>query len=157
MKNLDYAKLQPLSSNKPENKNSRALDSQICKEELDKYLENFKEHMLSKSVYDMTSLLIAEQDWMRRYKNTKTFPDSLVGRILKVDFGKAYLCENGFIHYAICISEFQGKYCVIPMTTSNDEIKIAYHPQFRPSGERRLYLLKRLMEIIKMQHCTLMI
>lgn len=67
----------------------------------------------------------------------------MVGKILRVDFGKTYLCENGFVHYAICIAENQGKYCVIPMTTANDEIKMAYHPQFRQTGEKRLYLLKK--------------
>lgn len=73
----------------------------------------------------------------------KSFNIDLVGKILKIDFGKTYLRENGLIHYAICISEYKEKYCVIPMTTSNDEIKAAYHPEFRPTGEKRLYLLKK--------------
>lgn len=99
--------------------------------------------MLNQNVYDMTSLLIAEQDWIKRHTKQQVFSESLVGKILRVDFGKTYLCENGFIHYAVCIAESQGKYCVIPTTTANDEIKMAYHPEFRPNGEKRLYLLKK--------------
>lgn len=143
MKRLDYATLMPLSKNIPDNKNKLAIDSEICKNELDKYLDNFREHLLSLSIYDMSSLLIAEQDWISRYKNNKTISESLIGKILKVDFGKTYLLENGLIHYAVCISECNGKYCVVPMTTSTDEIKAAFHPDFRPYGEKRLYLLKK--------------
>lgn len=143
MVNLDYSKLQPLSANNVENKQNKSKDNDDCKAELEKYLSNFREYMLSQSVYDMSSLLIAEQDWLRRYSNTKSFSECLVGKILRVDFGKMYLCENGLIHYAICIAEHQGKYCVVPMTTSNDEIKMAYHPEYRPNGEKRLYLLKK--------------
>lgn len=143
MINLDYSKLQPLSANNTQNKQNKAIDNEDCKAELEKYLENFKTYMLSQNVYDMSSLLIAEQDWLRRHSTPKVFSECLVGKILRVDFGKMYLCENGLIHYAICIAEHQGKYCVIPMTTSNDEIKMAFHPQYRPNGEKRLFLLKR--------------
>lgn len=143
MQNLDYSILQPLSANNNANKTSKASDNEDCKRELEKYLNNFREFMLNQSVYDMTSLLIAEQDWIKRHSRQQVFLESLVGKILRVDFGKAYLCENGFVHYAICIAENQGKYCVIPMTTANDEIKMAYHPEFRPTGEKRLYLLKK--------------
>lgn len=143
MENLDYSILQPLSANNEANKRNKANDNEICKNELEKYLRNFKEHMLTLSVYDMSSLLIAEQDWIKRYNKNTVYSDSLIGKIIKVDFGKTYLCENGLIHYAICIGECQNKYLVVPMTTSNDEIKIAYHPEFRNTGEKRLYLLKK--------------
>ena len=143
MKNLDYQKLQPLSANNENNKKALAKDNQYCTEQLNIYLDNFKEFLLSLSVYDMASLLIAEQDWLKRYNQNKVFEENLVGKIIRVDFGKMYLHENGLIHYAICIGEHQGKYCVVPMTTSTDEIKLAYHPEFRPSGEKRLYLLKK--------------
>lgn len=143
MNDLNYGYLQPLSANGYENKTNKACDSEICKNELEKYLKNFQEYMLTLSVYDMASLLIAEQDWLKRYNKNKNFSEDLIGKILKVDFGKTYLCENGLIHYALCLSEYNGKYCVIPMTTSSDEIKTAYHPEFRPLGEKRLYLLKK--------------
>lgn len=143
MQNLDYSILQPLSANNNENKTNKVNDNENCKKELEKYLNNFREFMLNQSVYDMTSLLIAEQDWLKRHSKQQVFSENLVGKILRVDFGKTYLCENGFVHYAICIAENQGKYCVIPMTTANDEIKMAYHPQFRQTGEKRLYLLKK--------------
>lgn len=143
MQNLDYSILQPLSANSNENKTNKANDNEDCKKELEKYLNNFREFMLNQSVYDMTSLLIAEQDWIKRHSKQQVFSENLVGKILRVDFGKTYLCENGFVHYALCIAENQGKYCVIPMTTANDEIKMAYHPKFRQTGEKRLYLLKK--------------
>lgn len=143
MQNLDYSILQPLSANNHANKTNKAEDNENCKKELEKYLNNFREFMLNQSVYDMTSLLIAEQDWIKRHSKQQLFSESLVGKIIRVDFGKTYLCENGFVHYAVCIAENQGKYCVIPMTTANDEIKMAYHPSFRPTGEKRLYLLKK--------------
>lgn len=143
MDNLDYKALMPLSANNCDNKNNKAIESPICTKELEKYLSNFKEYMMTLSVYDMSSLLIAEQDWLKRYNVNRSISESLVGKILKVDFGKTYLLENGLIHYAVCISEFNGKYCVVPMTTASDEIKAAYHPEYRPTGEKRLYLLKR--------------
>lgn len=67
MQNLDYSILQPLSANSNENKTNKAKDNEDCKKELEKYLKNFREFMLNQSVYDMTSLLIAEQDWIKRH------------------------------------------------------------------------------------------
>lgn len=143
IQNLNYGILQPLSANNSKNKTERASDSDDCKGELTKYLQNFQEYAMRLSVYEAASLLIAEQDWIKRGATNKTFEEDLIGKVLKVDFGKTYLHENGFIHYAVCISECNGKYCVIPTTTANDEIKAAYHPEFRPNGEKRLYLLKK--------------
>lgn len=143
MIDLDYSSLQPLSANRVDyNKNTFAKDDEVCKTEIEKYLSNFREYLLSLKVYDTASLLIAEQDWLKR-KDFSINYNKLVGRILKVDFGKVYNCENGYFHYGVCISEFDDKYLVIPMTTSNDEIKIAYHPTYRVTGEKRLYLLKK--------------
>lgn len=143
MNKLDYKQLQPLSKNISGNKKNRACDNKVCIDELEKYINNFRGHMLNLSVYDMTSLLIAEQDWLLRHTKTTTHVCSLVGKILKIDFGKAYQYENGFIHYSLCIGERNNKYLVIPSTTSTEIIKAAFHPKYRPEGEERIYLLKK--------------
>ena len=46
MKKLDYAKLQPLSANINENKNTKAFDSDTCKSNIDDYLDNYKDYLL---------------------------------------------------------------------------------------------------------------
>lgn len=144
MKNLDYSKLQPLSSNHtPSNKQSLAKNNDTCKNEIEKYLDNFKEYLLSLNVYDCASLLIAEQDWIKRHDKDNEIEELCTGRLVLADFGKTYIDENGYIHYALCISRCEDKYLIIPLTTANKEIKMAYHPIYRQDGNKRLYLLKK--------------
>ena len=142
MKDLDYSKLQPLSANNSLNKSYNAKDNDICKQEIENYLNNFREYLLSQNVYDTASLLIAEQDWLKRKDSISTYKN-VIGKILKIDFGKTYNTEIGYIHYGLCISEFDDKYLVIPLTTANDEIKASYHPKYRVYGKKRLFLLKK--------------
>jgi hypothetical protein len=143
VKKLDYGQLQPLSKNIAVNKQNLASENELCMNELEKYINNFRTYMSNLCVYDMTSLLIAEQDWLLRNAKTTTQPYSLVGKMLKVDFGKVYQYENGFVHYALCVAEQNNKYFVAPSTTSSKAVKAAFHPKYRPAGEKRIYLLKK--------------
>lgn len=141
MKNLNYSKLQPLSKNTDQNKKNKAEKSTDCLLALLDYQSNFEEAIRNMSIYDATSLIIAEQDWLKRNKYTSFKGSSLSkGQMCKVDFGKTYSKENAFIHYALIVGKYKGKVLVIPSTTSPDEINIAYHPTHNPSGEYRLRL-----------------
>ena len=143
VKDLDYAKLQPLSSNEDVNKKTNAIDSDVCKTEIEKYITNLREFLLAQKVYEAASILIAEQDWIKRKNSQNKFPIPLVGFMLKIDFGKTYIGECGYIHYALCIAQSESKYLVIPSTTHDDIIKVAYHPIYRTTVGKSIYLLKK--------------
>lgn len=142
MKNLDYNAIQPLSKNTQYNKRTKAEQSLPCMLALLDYQNNFEEFIRKMSIYDATSLLIAEQDWINRH-NFNSYKNKLTkGQVCRVDFGKTYNIENAFIHYALFMGKYDNKFLVIPMTTSSDEVCKAFHPIDRPDGEYRLRLAK---------------
>lgn len=142
MKDLNYGALQPLSKNTPFNKRNKAETSVECMLALLDYQQNFEEIIRQMNIYDATSLLIAEQDWIKRH-NFNTYKKGLEkGQVCKVDFGKTYDRETAFIHYALFMGKYKNKFLVIPMTTSNDEVNKAFHPIDNQKGEYRLRLAK---------------
>ena len=142
MRNLNYPALQPLSKNTQNNKGTKAEQSVECMLALLDYQNNFEELIRQMSIYDATSLIIAEQDWIKRHK-FNTYKNGLQkGQVCKADFGKTYNRENAFVHYALFMGKYENKYLVIPMTTSPDEINKSFHPVDRENGEYRLRLAK---------------
>jgi len=142
MKNLDYSNLQPLSKNTDENKLVDANKSvDIILGILD-YESNFEESMRNFNCYDASSILIADNDWLKRRNYSSCKDIFYEGSILRVDFGKAYIKESAFIHYSLCIRKYQSKALVIPMSSRCDKKDNAYHPSDNISGERRLRLCK---------------
>lgn len=99
---LDYTKLQPLSKNSDENNHlTFANDSDICKLNVDIFLDNYKQFLLGTSLFECSSLLISENNWFNRKGNTKcvnkkgeTLPLH-TGQLVQVDCGKNYDVECG--------------------------------------------------------------
>lgn len=142
MKRMDYSSLQVLSENRnPSNHSMLANSNKICMESIDILNENFKEFLKDRSLYECSSLLISENNWMRRRKNDKC--TDFKGReypveerqIIQVDYGKTYSVECGIIHYCVVLKVLDKKIFTIPMTTNSDEIKKAYHPIHNPNGK----------------------
>ena len=139
---MDYKKLQPLSDNK--NKNNHlvfASDNDVCKQGVKILTNNLEEFLLSKPVYDCSSLLISENNWFRRRKNYKCI-DSYGNelniqerQILQIDYGKTYRVECGIIHYCVILKVMDKKIFTIPMTTNEDVFNRSFHPIENPTGK----------------------
>ena len=142
MKKLNYYKLQPLSKNIPTNKSTNSEDSVDIMLGLMDYQSNFEEFIRNENYYDSTSILIADNDWLKRKGNNSFSKSISEGIILKTDFGKCYSGECAYIHFSLCVRVYRSKILVIPMTTSEKYVNKAYHPVDNKSGDYSLRLAR---------------
>ncbi len=143
-KRIDHNALQPLSKNEKRNHDTLSKDSEVCKSNVEIFISNFRDYLLSTDVYECSSLLISENNWFFRKANVKCKGKDNValplfaGQLIQVDLGKDYEVESGLIHYGLILKVVKDKVLIIPMTTTPKQISVAFHPKKNPTGKFHL-------------------
>ncbi len=96
--------------------------------------------------------LLSEYNYRTRskLKSCRSFGMTIApGDICYVDFGRAYVTEIGYQHFALVINVYCGKALVVPMTSNPVNYKQAYDSESNPSGLKHLMRLGKLEGLYK--------
>lgn len=106
---------------------------------IDENMKDFKHYITSLPLKEAARILISLQNYMKRSKWIIHEQRAVKpGDICYVDFGHAYLNEAGFQHFALVLSQFNGKLFVIPMTSNPYAYAQAYCEHDNPDGKIHL-------------------
>lgn len=109
---------------------------------VDDYLYQLRRTLLQQPAEMTRDILLSEYNYLHRagLKSSRTYGLNITdGDIVYADFGRAYLSEMGFQHFALVLRVFNGKALVIPMTSNMETYHHAYDELINPEGLRHLF------------------
>ncbi len=119
-------------------KTKLAKDSNVCLSEFLAVINNFIEHNHSLMQDELANIVLSMQNWILRRKFVSSKNPVKVGDIFYADLGFNYKPEYSYHHPVIILEEIGNMVMVVPVSTSPDNIKQAYHPVDNPNGTKYL-------------------
>lgn len=108
------------------------------------FLKKKKERLRSMNKRQFSRLMISELNYEIRSElkssELKGFKVK-VGDICYIDFGRAYITEAGYQHFAIVIGYCNSKALVVPMSSNYSMYNQSYCPRTFPNGKMHLFRL----------------
>ena len=115
----------------------QASSLQTMREAIEDYGDDIKLQYRDMTVKQARDSLLSEYNYQIRskLKSCRRFGLYIYpGDLCYVDFGRAYLSEAGYQHFALVMSVFCGKAFVIPMTSKKESYQQAYDEKTNPAG-----------------------
>ncbi len=135
MEKINFTTLQQLAATPS---STIAAQSSECVENTKKVTQNLSEKILSLATDECALSIISLQNWLTRktYNQCKITPK--IGDIFFSDLGVAYNPEFAYPHPVLIIGQIGHYHIVVPVSSSQQNIVQAYHPQDNPSGKKFL-------------------
>ncbi|NLC34388.1 MAG: type II toxin-antitoxin system PemK/MazF family toxin [Erysipelothrix sp.] len=125
----------------------RADSSLNLDEYIDDYLEYRRSELKAMNHYELLRELISEYNYSykKRFKSSELIGFKVrIGDVVYVDFGKAYINEAGFQHFAIVIGYFNSKALIVPMSSNQSMYAQSYCPKTFCNGKKHLFRLPQM-------------
>lgn len=141
---IDFNSLKGIASTRNSNP---AKNSSDCLFEFTSLLSNLIEEGQTLTEEEMAFFIMSMQNWIRRKSFTKYFTksgDSTInlGDVFFADLGIAYKPEIAYTHPVIILEKVKGYVLVVPITSSTETVKNAYHPKDNPHGDKKFLKIK---------------
>lgn len=142
---IDFNLLKGITSSRDSNP---VKNSSNCLFEFTSLLSNLIEEGQTFTEEEMAFFIISMQNWIHRKTFTKYFSksgDSTInlGDVFFADLGIAYKPEIAYNHPVIILEKIKGYVLVVPITSSTETVKNAYHPEDNPKGDKKYLKIKK--------------
>ena len=134
---IDFNALRPIIRNK-DNKSKKSTDSTVCLNEFINLDENIIDMHRNLMQDESANFILSMQNWITRRTYTTCHDLIDIGDIFYTDLGINYMPEFSYHHPVIVLEKVGTMVLVVPVSTSNDNIKNAYHPIDNPTGDKRM-------------------
>jgi mRNA-degrading endonuclease toxin of MazEF toxin-antitoxin module len=141
MENIDFSPLKSILKDKT-SKDKNAKDSKELLDIFNIAQNNLAEKAKSLSQEEIAMLIMSLENWTKRREFTKCKYNFRIGDIFYADLGNTYKPEYAYPHPVLILEKIGFYLLVVPTSTSEDNIKEAYHPIDNPKGNpfmRRVY------------------
>lgn len=108
------------------------------------FIEKKEQKLRALNKRQFSRLMISELNYEMRSELKSSEPNGFkvrVGDICYIDFGRAYITEAGFQHFAIVIGYCNSKALVVPMSSNYSMYNQSYCPRTFTNGKKHLYRL----------------
>lgn len=141
---IDFNSLKGIASTRNSNPVKNSSD---CLFEFTSLLSNLIAEGQTLTEEEMAFFIMSMQNWIRRKSFTKYFSksgDSTInlGDVFFADLGIAYKPEIAYTHPVIILEKVKGYVLVVPITSSTETVKNAYHPDDNPQGDKKFLKIK---------------
>ena len=134
---IDFNALRPIIRNK-DNKSKKSTDSTVCLNEFINLDENIIDMHRNLMQDESANFILSMQNWITRRTYTTCHDLIDIGDIFYTDLGINYMPEFSYHHPVIVLEKVGTMVLVVPVSTSIDNIKNAYHPIDNPTGDNRM-------------------
>ena len=134
---VDFSRLQKIIAD-DDSKGKIANNTSICLDEYMNYITNYLLKCKELNEEELAMLVISEQNWLLRrdFFTSKATVD--IGDIFYADLGKNYKPECSYGHPVLVMEIIGNMIFVVPVSSSKDKIKEAYHPINNKDGNKNL-------------------
>ena len=120
------------------NKNKNTSDSAVCLNEFLNLEVNSVEEIRKMRQDESANFIMSLQNWFLRRNFTSTKICISIGDIFYADLGINYKPEFSYHHPVVILEKIGGMYLVVPVSTTPDNIKNAFHPIDNPDGNKMM-------------------
>ena len=120
------------------NKNKNTSDSAICLNEFLNLEVNSIEEIRKMRQDESANFIMSLQNWFLRRNFTSTKICISISDIFYADLGINYKPEFSYHHPVVILEKIGGMYLVVPVSTTPDNIKNAFHPTDNPDGNKMM-------------------
>lgn len=120
------------------NKNKNTSDSAVCLNEFLNLEVNSIEEIRKMRQDESANFIMSLQNWFLRRNFTSTKICISIGDIFYADLGINYKPEFSYHHPVVILEKIGGMYLVVPVSTTPDNIKNAFHPIDNPDGNKMM-------------------
>lgn len=132
---INFAVLREIIRDK-DNKSKRAIDSPTCLNEFLNVVENLFDANRKFKQDEASNFIMSFQNWILR-RGFTTYKDKVrIGDIFYADLGINYKPEFSYHHPVIILEDVNNMLMVVPVSTSDENVKAAYHPVDNPNGTK---------------------
>lgn len=130
---VDFSRLQKIIAD-DDSKDKIANNASVCLDEYMNYITNYLLKCKELNEEELAMLVISEQNWLLRkdFFTSKVTVD--IGDIFYADLGKNYKPECSYGHPVLVMEVIGNMIFVVPVSSSKDKIKEAYHPKDNKDG-----------------------
>lgn len=133
--NIDFATLRRIIKDKT-SKTKNAIDSPVCLNEFLNVIENLFDTNRKFKQDESSNFIMSFQNWLIRRSFT-TYKDRIrIGDIFYADLGINYKPEFSYHHPVIILEDVDNMLMVVPVSSTDANIKAAYHPIDNPNGSK---------------------
>ena len=120
------------------NKNKNTSDSAICLNEFLNLEVNSIEEIRKMRQDESANFIMSLQNWFLRRNFTSTKICISISDIFYADLGINYKPEFSYHHPVVILEKIGGMYLVVPVSTTPDNKKNAFHPTDNPDGNKMM-------------------
>lgn len=120
------------------NKNKNTSDSAVCLNEFLNLEVNSVEEIRKMRQDESANFIMSLQNWFLRRNFTSTKICISIGDIFYADLEINYKPEFSYHHPVVILEKIGGMYLVVPVSTTPDNIKNAFHPIDNPDGNKMM-------------------
>lgn len=147
MMEINFSKLKGILHDK-NSKSKQVKNSQGGLLDFTALIGNFIEFVHNLTEDELAFIVISLQNWLTRKEDTKYHDKNRnnkikVGDIFFADLGIGYKPEIAYTHPVIVIEIVKNYVLVVPITSSADTVKCAYHPIENPNGDKKYRKIKK--------------
>ncbi len=134
---VDFTRLQKIIADN-DSKNKIANSTSVCLDEYMNYITNYLLKCKELNEEELAMLVISEQNWLIRRDFFASKAPVDIGDIFYADLGKNYKPECSYGHPVLVMEIIGNMVFVVPVSSSPDKIKEAYHPIDNKDGNTNL-------------------
>lgn len=120
------------------NKTKDTSDSAVCLNEFLNLEANSIDEIKKMKQDESANFIMSLQNWFLRRNYITTKLSVSVGDIFYADLGINYKPEFSYHHPVIILEKIGGMYLVVPVSTTPDNIRNAFHPIDNASGDQMM-------------------
>lgn len=134
---VDFSRLQKIIAD-DDSKNKLSNNASVCLDEYMNYITNYLLKCKELNEEELAMLVISEQNWLLRKDFFTSKATVNIGDIFYADLGKNYKPECSYGHPVLIMELIGNMIFVVPVSSSKDKIKEAYHPIDNKDGNTNL-------------------
>lgn len=134
MINIDFQALRNIIRDKS-NKSKNSIESVVCLREFLNLLENILENNKILKQDEAANFIMSTQNWILR-RGFTSCRDVNIGDIFYADLGINYKPEFSYHHPVVILETVGNMVMVVPVSTTEANVKEAYHPIDNPKGSK---------------------